>query len=363
MKMGNDMKFYIIAFTSAGIRLGIQMKQIKKRDAIEEIQLFGWHKYGKENVDEGFTDEVIPFYSTKQLVKSLWKKENFILFIGATGIAVRSIAPFLIDKTCDPAVLVMDDTGTFIISLLSGHLGGANEFCEQLAKQFHATPVITTATDRNHCFAVDLFAKKNNLWIVNWHTIKAISGRILEGKSVGLISEYKIEGMLPNGLADLKDTTEREVGITVMSKLGAPYFKEECRLLPKNLVVGIGCKKGKKPEELRLFLEELLLEYELPKQRVQLFVSIDRKKEEPAILDLAEKWEVPFWTYTAEELNGIKGDFEESEFVQQTVGVSNVCERSAYIGSHYGKKLVGKHTKDGMALAIYEKEMKLTMVW
>ncbi len=356
------MGFYIIAFTSAGIRLGMQMEQIKKKEQLEEVQLFGWHKYVNNETSKNIDSSSIPFYSTKELIAKIWKRENVLLFIGAAGIAVRSIAPFIIDKTRDPAVLVMDDTKKFVISLLSGHLGGANEYCEQLAEQIGAIPVITTATDRNQCFAVDLFAKKNGLWITDWHMIKEISASILEGKSVGLVSEYKIEGNLPTGLTlNLEGVggQSKEVGIVIAENIGPTYFAKECRLLPKNLVVGIGCRKGKRLEELELFLEQIFEKYGIMKERVQSFVSIDRKKEEPAILALSKKWEVPFRTYTAQELSEVKGLFSESDFVRQTVGVANVCERSACLGSHYGKKRISKQMRDGMTVAVYEQKIEI----
>ena len=122
------------------------------------------------------------------------------MFIGAAGIVVRSIAPFLTDKVNDPAILVMDEKGKFVIPILSGHLGGANAYAEQLARKIGAVPVITTATDCNQCFAVDLFAQKNGLWIADWHKIKEISSRILEKEPVGWISEYDVEGVFPMGL-------------------------------------------------------------------------------------------------------------------------------------------------------------------
>lgn len=133
---------------------------------------------------------------------SAWAGKKFadsdaLIFIGATGIAVRSIAPYVASKKSDPAVLVIDECGHFVISLLSGHLGGANELALKVAEILHAVPVVTTATDLHHRFAVDVFAKKNNCSIFNMKAAKEVSAALLAGRRVGFYSEFPVEGELP----------------------------------------------------------------------------------------------------------------------------------------------------------------------
>lgn len=349
--------FYIIAFTRAGIALGKSIQQ--KKSEIDGLNdpLFGWYKYAEE--------DAIPFDHTKRLLEKIWKQAEAILFIGAAGIAVRSIAPFLTDKASDPAILVMDEKGKFVIPILSGHLGGANAYCEQLAQEIGAIPVITTATDCNQCFAVDLFAKKNKLWIVDWHRIKEISSRILDKEPIGWISEYNIAGTLPSGLIQIEkkgevQSSKIKAGVVIASKISPPYFQWECRLLPKNLVLGIGCKKGKPLEEMELFLEQELKQHGFQKQQVNKIVSIDRKQQEKGLIELSGKWKIPFLTYSSEQLNAVEGAFSESDFVKRTVGTSNVCERAAYLGSGCGKKRIGKTVKDGMTMAVYEEAIRIS---
>ena len=125
-----------------------------------------------------------------QISTSAWAGEKFsdsdaLIFIGATGIAVRSIAPYVASKKSDPAVLVVDECGKFVISLLSGHLGGANELALKTAEILEAIPVVTTATDLHHRFAVDVFAKKNHLYFTEREAAKQISAAVLDGKQVG----------------------------------------------------------------------------------------------------------------------------------------------------------------------------------
>ena len=115
-----------------------------------------------------------------------FSEKNAMIFIGAAGIAVRAAAPWIRDKFADPPVIVIDETARFVIPLLSGHVGGANELACELAAFLGAVPVITTATDRNGLFAVDLFAAGNGLVLTDRKMAREISARILEGKTVGL---------------------------------------------------------------------------------------------------------------------------------------------------------------------------------
>ena len=130
-----------------------------------------------------------------QISTSAWAGEKFpdsdaLIFIGASGIAVRSIAPYVVSKKSDPAVLVVDECGKFVISLLSGHLGGANELALKTAEILNAVPVVTTATDLHHRFAVDVFAKKNDCSIFNMKAAKEVSAALLAGKKVGFTVNF-----------------------------------------------------------------------------------------------------------------------------------------------------------------------------
>ena len=136
---------------------------------------------------------------------SQWAGEQFqagkegVIFVGACGIAVRSIAPYIAGKKTDPAVLVIDECGKFVIALLSGHLGGANELALRCAGYLKAVPVVTTATDLHSRFAVDVFAKKNGCAIFHMKAAKEASAALLAGESIGFYSEFPWDGELPEG--------------------------------------------------------------------------------------------------------------------------------------------------------------------
>lgn len=149
-----------------------------------------------------------------------WTQNHFLsnealIFVGSCGLAVRAIAPFVQSKSSDPAVLVIDETGKFVISLLSGHLGGANELTKWVAEELSATPVITTATDRRGLFAVDSWARRNGYFVSNPEKIKEVSSALLEGKTVTFCSDFPISGKVPEQLRLLqrdRSEAEREAG-------------------------------------------------------------------------------------------------------------------------------------------------------
>lgn len=250
-----------------------------------------------------------------------WTKAHFatsdaLIFVGACGIAVRAIAPYVEHKTNDPAVVVVDDSGTFAISLLSGHLGGANALAQQVAERLGAIPVITTATDRQGTFAVDTWAKKEGLGIENPEEIKHISAAVLEGHAV---------------------TVEAD--------------GHRLHLTPKRLVLGVGCKKNTDPQAMWSAYESYRESHGFSDAAICGIATIDLKKEEPAILQLAKRIGVSLATYTAEELAAVEGVFSASEFVAATTGVDNVCERAAVRRSR-GTLLYPKEARDGMTFAL-----------
>lgn len=338
------MTISIISFTRKGGSLNERLCGLFKENGLK-ADGYSIEKYAPGTALTAFGD-------LKDLIKKLFKETDGIIFISASGIAVRAISPFLISKDADPAVLVIDEEGKYVISLLSGHIGGANALCKQAAELIKALPVITTATDVNEKFAVDTWAVRNHLLIPEITKIKAISSAILNGEKVGFFSEYKMEGQLPTGIT----FGEAEVGICILNNTNLNPFPVTLHLIPKNLVVGIGCKRDTSYEKISKALEKAFDLIKEKKSRINKICSIDLKQEEPGLLKLAEAHKVPFVTFTAEELKVLEGDFTASPFVEKTTGVDNVCERSACLGSDSGKCLMKKMALDGVTVAVYELE-------
>ena len=219
-----------------------------------------------------------------------------------------------------------------MIPLLSGHMGGANELAEQIARQIGGIPVITTATDVNHTFSVDLFAKKCGLSIYNREGIAKVSSKILDGKTPDIVIS--------------SEKTDLEQGV-----LG---------LQPREYILGIGCRRGKSFEELDAFIQKWLDHAGIEKRLVRAAASIDLKKEEEGLLRWCMANRIPFLTYSAEELKQVKGDFQESSFVKEKTGVDNVCERAAMkAANEEGTFILRKQAENGMTIAIVKYDWKL----
>ena len=298
---------------------------------------------------------------------SVWAGEKFsdsdaLIFIGATGIAVRSIAPYVASKKSDPAVLVIDECGQFVISLLSGHLGGANELALKAAEILHAVPVVTTATDLHHRFAVDVFAKRNNCSIFNMKAAKEVSAALLAGKKVGFYSEFPVEGELPEGLVwcdKEQEHTEVECGVAVTVHMSCRPFPSTTQVVPKCLTLGMGCRKGKDAQGIAEAAQKVLDRSKIYKEAFEQIASIDLKKEEQGILSLSENWQIPFVTYTENELKQVPGEFTPSPFVKKITGVDNVCERSAVLASGNGSLLQKKTGENGVTTAVAAREWRI----
>jgi len=278
-------------------------------------------------------------YSSKDEIRQAFEECQIILFISACGICVRLIAPFLRDKLTDPAVVVIDERGNFVIPICSGHVGGGNEIAKILAEYLEAVPVITTATDVNGLFAIDEFAADNKLKILNRNNIKSVNKKLLINQPVNI------------SVCD-------DVVITINEE---DIRDNELGLLARPIVAGIGCRKGKSFEELKSFLLDTLSEIEVDVNLLSGIASIDVKKHEEGLVSLSEYLNIPFVTYSADTLNKVEGDFEEDSFSKEIVGVSDVSARSAKALGGGGKFLVHKKIKDGMTISIFEKYLRLTV--
>lgn len=301
-----------------------------------------------------------------------FREKDGIFFIGAAGIAVRACAPFLKDKTKDPAVSVIDERGTFAISLLSGHLGGANELTKRAAALIGALPVITTATDRNGLFSPDVFAQKNGLEIEDMSLAKEAAAALLRGEKLGFFCQFTVNGPV---------NPELQPGILHRMNLwiGAPGTGQElfskaaaertgCRFLKlsaRDAVLGIGCRKGTGKAEIEALACGILSEAGLGIESVRAVATIDLKKEEKGILDFAEAYGLETIFFTAEELEQVPGSFSESEFVKQVTGTGSVCERAAMAASGWERSAlaVRKKTARGVTAALAVRKRVIQMEW
>lgn len=285
-------------------------------------------------------------------------KENFcldaLIFISAVGIAVRLIAQNIVSKDVDPAVIVIDEKADFIIPILSGHIGGANELAIKLADKLSTTPIITTATDINDVFAVDNWSRKANCIIANIENIKHVSASLLRGEEVGLASDFPIKGELPKGISL---TDNLPVGIAVSTDGNKKPFAITLNIIPKIITVGVGCRKNTSTYEFEEYLLETLKTQNIALKAVKKISSIDLKKDEECIIAFAKKYNIPFCTYSASELASVKGEFTSSEFVKRTTGVDNICERSGIIADG-GELILKKQSKNGITIAIAKEKWR-----
>jgi cobalamin biosynthesis protein CbiG len=327
------------------------------------------------------TDGLQPFAGLGQLVQELWPRTQALIFIGACGIAVRAIAPHVQDKSRDPAVLVLDEKGQFVIALLSGHIGGANRLALEIAELIGAQPVITTATDINHVFAADSWAIGAGLHIANPQAVKKISASLLRGQPVGLSSQYPIKGPLPAGVeyCSLPSGQARpEAGIYIGANAADAAerpFAFTLSLMPKNLILGCGCRRGATKAQINEAALAVLRRHGLSASRLCLVSSIDLKIGEKGLLEFGAEMGLPLAFFSAAQLAQVPGLFSSSAYVENITGVDNVCERSAVLGGlraarpdefandtdapeskAAGRLLVSKTAFNGVTIAVYERD-------
>lgn len=356
------MRLGMISFTAGGTAL---LRSLAVRLEAKGVACHGYvpKRYWTDEMGAGGI-EISGDGGAGRFAERMFASKTPMLFVGAAGIAVRAIAPWVRDKMSDPPVLVMDEAGRFVIPILSGHVGGANELARLIGDCCGAVPVITTATDVNHVFAVDVFAARNELAITDREAARHIAMDLLEGREVGFFDRCSAEmfgrgddgrifdgrlpaGWLPAGCA--AKPCARNICISVEADPGFPG--ENLVLVPRAVVLGIGCRRGISVEALRGFVEESLKGAGIRPEAVACLASIDVKRDERAITELASEKNWKFITYPAEELERVPGEFSESAFVRQTVGVGCVCERAAMAAAPGGRLLFGKQAGSGATVA------------
>ena len=297
-----------------------------------------------------------PRGTLKALTAALFPAVDALVFVGACGIAVRAVAPHLVSKTSDPAVLVVDEKGQFVISLLSGHIGGANELARHVAAAIGGTPVITTATDVNRRFSADAWAARRGLVIEDMAAAKRFSAEIRKG-DLPLLSDFPIEGKLPPGLVPGEAGA---CGLAISCRDAHP-FDTTLLLIPRLIHLGVGCRRGVGAAAIEAAVRAALEGAALRREAAVSVSSIDVKKDEAGLKAWAEAAGLPLSFYSAEELNAVPGEFTGSDFVKKTVGVDNVCERAAMLSAGEGARLIVKKTSlDGVTVAAARQEWSVS---
>ncbi|MEW6408670.1 MAG: cobalt-precorrin 5A hydrolase [Nitrospirota bacterium] len=324
------------------------------------------------------------FSSLSQLIKEIWHKYRALIFIMATGIVVRTIAPFIKDKRTDPAVIVLDEKGRYVISLLSGHAGGANELTRRFAHYVGAEAVITTASDVQGRLSLDLWAMEKNLFIENWDKLKQISARIVNGERIKVYIEQNIEHRtarlsspksqntevnLPDGLIPVDRIDKAEILITnrvVKSVLSFIEGKKALILRPRNLVLGIGCNRGTKKNQIENTVKEAFRKYGFSMNSIKGIATIDIKRNEPGLMRFADAYGMEIYFFTRDELNTVNG-IEASTASLKATGAIGIAEPSALLGAKHvvsGAKLtdrlvIPKIKKEDVTLAVAEADFSL----
>lgn len=349
------MKTAIIALTRNGSDLAFKLAL--KLDA----DVFIKKEFLKESTNKEL--RVISFENTlSNLIEEIFSLYDELIFIMACGIVVRTIAPYIKSKTSDPAVIVMDEKGEHAISLLSGHMGGANKLAKKIAEKIGATPVITTSTDINGVISFDVFAVENNCSIENIEDLKYISSELVNGGNVDFFTDCKIKGSIPENIKLLSELSIKKpeasnYGVILSNRTDLKTDGRKILVLrPKNLVVGIGCKRNTKAEQIKLAVSDFLLMNNRSINSIRQFVTIDLKEDEQGLLEYCNEIGLELKIIPRQQIESIERNYSYSEFVKEKIGVGSVAEPCSILGSKMGRLICKKTAYQGITLALSEEE-------
>lgn len=379
----------VVAVTPAGLKTALRLRELFLRADLFCPESLKGEPEARRNEQIFFFQESLPRFTG-----SIFSSYKALIFVTAVGIAVRSIAPYLRDKKKDPAVVAVDDTAFFVVSLLSGHSGGANDLAAEIAAYLGAIPVITTSTDRHNLLAFDLLARRRSWLLEHGEDLKKISAAQVKGKELLLYLEENIAASLPGNYAvarsagefyrllgfsgeetppeaaasprcraDLSPAGERWQGVVLMgSSLSLPAVPEGLPyiiLRPRSITAGIGCRRGVKAEEILQALENAFSRCGRRPESLKSMATISAKEEEEGLLEAARALGVPLHFFAPEQIRRVEHLFGASAFVEKRVGVGSVAEPCAYLGSAGGKLILKKTVYPGITVALGEASLRL----
>jgi cobalt-precorrin 5A hydrolase len=340
----------IIAITKNGARLGAALQA-----GIPQSRLFVIEKHA--------AGDAHPFSGGLQpLVDRLWPDYGGFVFIMATGIVVRTIASLLQSKDRDPAVVVLDDAGQFAVSLLSGHIGGANALAKTCAQLTGSIPVITTATDVNQLPSFDMLAKEHGWLIEELSRVKVLNALLLEDKEIAVLDRGSAVQRYFSGKGKLifyEDlagalASGAEGVLLVTNRVIPPQSERDGVLVlrPVDLCLGIGCNRGTSAEEIGAVVREHLGQLDLSYRSVKCVATAKAKGDEVGLLQFAAESRLPVLLYENEQLNAVETPSPASDYALAAIGARGVAEPAALLASGGGYLLLHKVKSGNVTLAI-----------
>lgn len=351
-----EMRIAVVAITGGGAGLGKKLCS----------NMHGLHLYVSSRYTAQAGEDCSCFEPTelRQLIASQWKKYDGFVLIMAAGIVVRMIAPLLESKQSDPAVVVMDDAGSFAISLLSGHLGGANELAERCAEAVGAQAVITTATDVNNLPSFDMLAREMGWVIEDISRVKVLNALLLDNEEIAVVDSTGHTRAWLNGRGNalffetLDEAVKSPAGgvLCVTNRLTPRHINPENMLIlrPGNLVLGIGCNRGTPTDEIEAFVLDHLNRLMLSPKSISCIASVVAKRNEPGLIEFAQRLGVPLCCFEGDELNQVAFPSPPSGYAMAAVGAAGVAEPAAILASGGGSLLSQKVKSANVTLAVAE---------
>ncbi|MDO7786355.1 cobalt-precorrin 5A hydrolase [Desulforamulus aquiferis] len=350
MATEKENRIAVFALTRGGVELGEALGRL-----FSDIQLMVPSRFKSRQ----FVQETVFFDDWNGAVREAFKKYRQLVFIMATGIVVRTLAPLLESKYTDPGVVVLDERGSFAISLLSGHLGGANALANKLSRALKCTPVITTATDVNGVIALDSLAADLECRIYPRSQLKVFNRLLAEGERIPLFSQWPLKHNLGEGLKYIPGTmiSKEGVGVYITNRLLPPDNEARLILRPRNLVAGVGCRKGVSRDLIVSALKRAFRLGGLSLLSLKCLASIDIKMKEIGLCQGAEYFKVPLVQVDRENIEELTGQYTPSDFVKEIIGVGGVCEPASMIASGMGKIVVPKQKLGPVTVALAEEKL------
>jgi cobalt-precorrin 5A hydrolase len=320
-------KTSVLAITKNGVNIGENLKKL-----FPEWSIFAPSKLSNEKTG-------ITWYSepTSEKIVELFKNNNALICIFSLGAVIRLIAPYLKDKKTDPAVIVIDDKTNFVISVLSGHIGGANELTEEIADKLGALSVITTAADVNKTIAVDLVGREFNWKIEDDSTVTKISAHMVNEEPIGIFQEagnknwYKKlpkNVLIYENMEDLKKSNSKACLIISDKVIDKEISKESVIYRPPSLVIGIGLHWDTTKETIREGIKDCLDKFQLSSKSIAKLVSIKKPEDVQGLIDLGKEIGIPVEYVNREDLAEISAP-NPSETVKAFEGTASVSEAAA----------------------------------